>query len=367
MQLLAWWSSVELKTFIVSDTIHTTLLPKNPLLLEDSSIPPPEPIYSCPSCQHWIAEGVLSCPDCQMLTYTEHLNRIGAAASQAEQEKNYLQASALWRSALKWMPQDAEQAELIRRHIATLEDEQKAADNKQARWKKRLGPLFPLFIAAVKLKSFIFLAFKMKFLLGFLTYFALYWALFGWKFALGFIASILVHELGHYYAVRRRGLRADLPVLLPGLGAYVRWFNEGLPLSQLAAIALAGPLWGLGAALACMGLYLRAHHPLWEALTYTGSLINLANLIPVLWFDGAQATYALNRLGRGLILISCIVLFALMHEGIFLFLAAGMAWRMFTPDVPEENSVGTLAGYLALLIALGALMYFAPDPGAIRR
>ena len=302
-----------------------------------------------------------------MLVYTQHLNQIGAAAATAESEGRVADARALWLSALPWLPEDSSQAEQVRQHIGTLEGRQSAEDARQAKWKKRLGPLFPLFVAVVKLKSFFFLIFKLKFLLGFIGYFGLYWALFGWKFALGFILSLLVHEMGHYVVIRRRGLKADLPVLLPGLGAYVRWYNDGLPLNELAWIALAGPVWGLGAAVACLGLFVWTHHPVFQALAYTGALINLVNLIPVFWFDGAQATYALNRLGRGLLLASCILFFGLMHEGVFLFLAAGMGWRMFTQDAPEENSVSTLTIYLALLIALGAFLYFVPDPGAIGR
>lgn len=349
------------------DYANSNALLPGAVTAEPAVIPPPEAIYSCPNCEHWIAEGVLACPDCGMLVYTQHLNSIGAAAARAEQEDRLADARELWLSALPWLPEDASQADQIRQHIASLEGHQQAVDDRQAKWKKRLGPLFPLFVAAVKLKSFFLLIFKLKFLLGFLGYFALYWALFGWKFALGFIAAILVHEMGHYVAVRRRGLRADLPVLLPGLGAYVRWYSEGITLPELAAIALAGPVWGLGAALACLGLFAWTHQPVFQALAYTGALINLVNLIPVLWFDGAQATYALNRLGRGLLLVSCVLFFGLMHEGVFLFLAAGMAWRMFTPDAPQENSVRTLTVYLALLIALGAFLYFVPDPGAIGR
>jgi Zn-dependent protease len=339
----------------------------NPTVYTPEAIPPPEPVYSCPSCQHWIADGVLACPDCGTLVYAAHLNRVGAAAARAEADGKLAEAYQLWAGALEWLPADAAQADQIRQHMDTLTGRQQAESNRQSKWKKRLGPLFPIFVFAAKFKSAIFILFKMKFLLGFLGYFGLYWALFGWKFALGFTLSILVHELGHYVAVRRRGLKADLPMFLPGLGAYVRWFHQGMRLDQLAAIALAGPLWGLGAAVACMGLFFWTHLPVFEALAYTGAWVNLLNLIPVLGLDGAQATYALNRLGRGLILASCVVLFFLMHEGVFLFIGAGMTWRMFTNDAPEENSVGTLAGYLALLIVLGAFLYFVPDPGAIGR
>lgn len=345
----------------------STATTANPTVIEPQAIPAPEPVYSCPNCRHWISEGVLACPDCQTLVYSQHLNRIGAAAAAAENEGKLIEARELWQSALDWMPGDARQAGQIRQHMAALTDRLQAQDNRTAQWKKRLGPLAPIALGIAKFKSALFLLFKMKFLLGFLGYFGLYWALFGWKFALGFTISIFVHEMGHYVAVRRRGLKADLPMFLPGLGAYVRWYAQGMKLDQLAAIALAGPLWGMGAAVACLGLFFWTHNPLFEALAYTGAWVNLINLIPVLGLDGAQATYALNRLGRGLILASCVVLFALMREGVFLFIGAGMTWRMFTNDAPEENSVGTLAGYLALLIALGAFLYFVPDPGHLGR
>ena len=349
---------------MLTETNPATIVPAQQSV---ASIPPPEQIFSCPSCQHWIADGVLACPDCGTLVYAQHLNTIGAAAAGAEAEGRLVDARALWQSALQWLPADASQADQIRAHIATLSGREHAEEERQSKWKKRLGPLFPIFVLAAKLKSAFFLIFKLKFLLGFVGYFGLYWALFGWKFAIGFVLSILIHEAGHYVAVRRRGLKADLPVLLPGLGAYVRWYNEGLPLADLASIALAGPIFGLGAAFACLGLFLWTHHPVFEALAYTGALINLFNLLPVFWLDGAQAALALNRLGRGLILATCILLFALMREGVFLLLGAGAAWKLFTPDAPEENSIRTLTVYVGLLIVLGGFLYLLPDPGAVRR
>lgn len=326
-------------------------------------IPPPEPVYSCPACSHWIAEGLLACPDCHTLLYGLHLHRIGSSAAQAEQEGRLPEARELWNSALAWLPGDAPQAQQIRDHMESLNRRVIAQDTQKAKWKKRLGPLAPVVFAAAKLKTLLFALFKLKFLLGFAGFFALYWAIYGWKFALGFSISILIHEFGHYVAVRRRGLKADLPMFLPGLGAYVRWYSQGMQLGQLAAIALAGPVWGLGTALACLGLYAWTHGPVFLALAFAGAWVNLLNLIPVLGLDGAQATYALDRLSRGLILASCIVLFILMHEGVFLFIAAGMGWRMFTRDVPEHNSSATLVGFLALLFALGAFLYFVHDPG----
>ncbi len=330
-------------------------------------IPAPEPVYSCPQCSYWIPEGTLACPDCHTLIYGEHLNRVAAAATRAEGEHRRLEARELWREALAWLPADARQGAQIRQHLTALDGEQQAEDDRTARWKKRLGPLAPIGLALLKFKSAFFLLFKLKFLLGFVGFFGLYWALYGWKFALGFTLSILVHEMGHYFAVRRRGLKADLPMFLPGLGAYVRWYNQGMPLGVLAEIALFGPLFGLGAALISIALFVGTKQPVFEAVAYVGAWVNLINLIPVLGLDGAQATYALNRLQRGLLLAACILLFALLPAGVFVFLAAGMPFRMFTNDPPEQESTGTLVGYLLLLFALGAFLYVIPDPGRFAR
>ena len=335
--------------------------------MEAVELPPdPAPIYNCPQCSHWLRDGTLICPDCGNLVYKHHVAGLAQAAQGLEQEKRWPEARTVWNAALVWLPSDAPQSIALRQRIAAIDARDVAEKEKAARWVKRLGPLAPILVLLGKLKGILFLLFKLKFLLSFLTFFGLYWALFGWKFALGFTLSILVHEMGHYYAVKRRGLKADLPVFLPGLGAYVRWYAMGIPLDGLASIALAGPLFGLAAALVCLGLFYTTHQPVMLALAHTGAFINLLNLIPVLGLDGAQATYALSKLQRGLLLAATLVLFAVMHEGIFLFLAAGMAWRLYTKDEPGHPSSKTMVYYLLLLFALGAFLFIVP-PGTIGR
>ena len=330
------------------------------------SIPAPDPVYNCARCSHYLQPGSLACPECQTLAYGPHLNQLAASAALAEKEGNLPHARERWTEALTWLPADAHQANQIHQHLATLDTQQKTADDKRARWTKKLGPFAPILLGAAKFKSAFFLLFKLKFLLGFVSFFGLYWVLFGWRFAAGFMLAILIHEMGHYIAVRSRGLKADLPAFAFGR-AYVRWYNEGLSLAAIASIALAGPLAGLLAALAFGGLYLWTHLQIFSALTYASAWLNLFNMIPVFNFDGAQATYALDRLQRGLLLAACIILFALMHEAVFLFIGAGMTYRLFTRDVPEKGSPATLAGYLGMFFALGAVLYFVPNSGVLAR
>jgi Zn-dependent protease len=339
--------------------------------------PPPE-IHNCPSCSHWLAEGTLACPDCQTLTYGRYLRDLAGTAHQFEQQGKWVEARERWHSTLKWVPEGTEQATGIQQHIAQIDSRLKADEDRKAKWTKRLGPFAPIALFLLKIKTALLLLFKLKFLLGILGFFGIYWALFGWKFALGFTLCLFVHEMGHYVAVKRRGLKADLPIFFPGLGAYVRWYNQGVSMDQLAAIALAGPLYGLAAALACLAIAWGTHGRvslLFLVLANVGAWINLFNLVPLLGLDGAQATYALSRVQRGLIALTCLLFFGLtlnaeMNSGwdnshiqwVFLFVGLGMLWRCFTNDEPEKPHTGTMIYFLALILVLGFLIYLTPVP-----
>src|SRR3979409_269437 len=69
-----------------------------------------------------------------------------------------------------------------------------------------------------------------------------YTLIWGWKFALGLIVLIFVHEMGHFLEASRERLNPSWPVFVPFLGAYVR-HTRGNPW-QTARVALAGPILG---------------------------------------------------------------------------------------------------------------------------
>ena len=76
-----------------------------------------------------------------------------------------------------------------------------------------------------------------------------YTLIWGWKFALGVIVLIFVHEMGHFLEASRERLHPSWPVFIPFLGAYVK-HTRGNPW-QTARVAIAGPILGGLAALAC--------------------------------------------------------------------------------------------------------------------
>jgi Zn-dependent protease len=126
--------------------------------------------------------------------------------------------------------------------------------------------------------------------------YALIW---GWRFAVGFVLLILIHELGHYVEARRQGLRPSLPVFIPFLGAYVAIKDAQIGPWRHAMISIAGPVaGGLGAAAVWAAGDMTDSNFL-RALAYVGFLLNLFNLIPIGILDGGQLlrSYRYLRLG----------------------------------------------------------------------
>ena len=83
-----------------------------------------------------------------------------------------------------------------------------------------------------------------------LAAFSVYWTVFGGWFALGLVLSIYIHEMGHVAALMRYGVKASAPLFLPGIGAVIRLKQGFIDPRQDARVGLAGPIWGLFAAVA---------------------------------------------------------------------------------------------------------------------
>jgi Zn-dependent protease len=158
--------------------------------------------------------------------------------------------------------------------------------------------LAPLAVAVGVLVKFG--AFALKFFGIFLAVggYALIW---GWRFAIGVVLLIGVHELGHYVEAKRAGLDPQLPVFIPFLGAYVALRNVRFDPWVNARVSLAGPVaGGLGAA-ACLVAAVVMDSDLLRALAYAGFLLNLINLAPIGILDGGHVlrSWRILRAGGG--------------------------------------------------------------------
>jgi Zn-dependent protease len=320
----------------------------------------------CVRCQTELNLGQLSCPQCHALVHAAELEALAQHAQICEQKNDFAAAHASWARALTLLPADASQAEWVTNHLRELKAAMDAtaaqAHEQKNKWAKRLGPLAPLALILIKGKSLLLVLFKLKFLFSFLSFFGLYAMMLGWRYGLGLAISILIHEMGHYFDIKRRGLPAEMPVFLPGLGAYVRWSALGVSRRQMAQVSLAGPLAGWIAAACCTLLYFQTSDPLWAALARTGAFINVLNLVPVWMLDGAKAVAAMGKVERAALLAATLCAFAWTHEMIFLGVAAGLVWRLFTKDLPEHDDWGTWLYFVALLVALAAVLHAVPAP-----
>ena len=314
----------------------------------------------CKTCGLDLGLGALVCPQCHALVYSEELTILSLRANQLESDGDIAGALSEWRRSLPMLPAHVNQAEWVREHIRKLDLAAVAAPPPQKNaWARKLGPLAPIAVFLAKAKWLLTL-FKFKFLFSLGAFFALYWTLWGWKFGLGFAICILIHEMGHYIDIRRRGLPADMPVFLPGFGAYVRWQAMGISLETRAAVSLAGPFAGALAAYFCLLAFQRTGDTFWAGLARAGAWLNLMNLIPIWVLDGGGAIRALDSLGRWSVIIAALLLALLFQEGVFLLIAGGAIWRLFTKDLPPLPSLRISAYYIALLLSLGAILRYVP-------
>jgi len=199
---------------------------------------------------------------------------------------------------------------------------------------------------------------KLNTLLSMLVSIGFYWALYGWKFGLGFVLSIYVHEMGHVMALARYGIPASAPMFIPGLGAFVRLKAYPASAGEDARVGLAGPLWGLGAALACMGIGVITDSGLFTALAKVGAWINVFNLIPVWQLDGSRGFRALTRHHRILIAGLAGLLWFWTSETMLIIVALVSVWRCFTNDAPEQQDNVVFFQFAGLLGALSGVYYF---------
>jgi|HigsolmetaAR201D_1030396.scaffolds.fasta_scaffold02521_5 Zn-dependent proteases len=164
---------------------------------------------------------------------------------------------------------------------------------------ERVGaPLAGLAILLVtKGKALLLLLPKLKILTtsaSMLVSIAAYALIWGWPFAVGFVALLFLHEMGHVIQLRREGVQASAPMFIPFLGAVIAAKSMGKDAAAEARVGLAGPIFGSLASLVPLALWLATDNEFWQALAFVGFFLNLFNLLPVVPLDGGRAMAALS-------------------------------------------------------------------------
>ena len=227
----------------------------------------------------------------------------------------------------------------------------------------------------------------------------------GAPYALALLTILGIHELGHYFTARRRGIQVSLPYFIPApgylgtFGAFIRM--QGIVRDRAAYfnVAIAGPLAGFVAALVALVIGLRgeatAPHggivPASSALFagvyslvaggslresvvlgplafagYLGLVVTALNLAPIGQLDGGHIAYALLGRRRAQVLattvIGLMVIAGFLYGGHWLMwgvIAWLIAGRSHPAALDEARPVGAgraLLGGLALLILLAIVL-----------
>jgi Zn-dependent protease len=166
-----------------------------------------------------------------------------------------------------------------------------------SRARRLLGPLFVAGALALNFgKAALLVLPKLKVLTTagtMLASVAAYSLIWGWKFAAGFVALLFIHEMGHFFQMRREGVKPTWMVFVPFLGAAVGARSLGDNALSEARIGLAGPIVGSLAAAALIPVGVATGDDFWRALAFTGFLLNLFNLLPIVPLDGGRAMAAM--------------------------------------------------------------------------
>jgi Zn-dependent protease len=250
-------------------------------------------------------------------------------------------------------------------------------------WKRAGGVLAVLGVLALKfgakLKALLLLLPKLKILTtsgSMLVSVGAYALIWGWKFALGFVLLLFVHEMGHVLQLRREGIKASAPMFIPFLGAFVAMKELPKDAAAEARVGLAGPVLGSLACLVPWAIYGATGNELFLALTFTGFLINLFNLLPVLPLDGGRAMAALSPwmwlIGfAGLIALTFVAPNPILL--LVLLLGGFETWRRFqqrkTPEAKRYSQVsrGWRVAIAVTYIGLAALLGIGMDVTHVER
>jgi Zn-dependent protease len=163
--------------------------------------------------------------------------------------------------------------------------------------RKLWAPLAAVGLLFWKFKFVLVAVFKFKLFTvagSMLVSIAAYSLLWGWRFAVGIVLLLLVHELGHVFELRRQGIPASAPLFIPFLGAFVGMKQLPDNAWKEAQVALAGPILGSIGAAAVWGYAEATDSELLLALAFTGFFLNLFNLLPIVPLDGGRAVAALH-------------------------------------------------------------------------
>jgi|CXWL01.1.fsa_nt_gi Zn-dependent protease len=330
----------------------------------------------CPGCGTEYGATAVVCPRCHRLVHGEELRRLGGLAEAAREKGDRDTERGIWGQALPLLPPGSRQLEAIEKRIAEHNEGARAKvepPRALPSWAKAGGALTGIALVLWKAKGVLVLVgSKLKFLgagltkgstmFSFLASWGVYWTLWGWRYALGFLAAMYIHEMGHVAALRRFGIPASAPMFVPGLGAFVRMNQHPKSVGEDARIGLAGPEWGLGAVVAAYAAYWATSAPIWAAIGYSAAFLNLFNLLPIWQLDGGRGFAALTRAERLVVTATLGLSWWATQEGVLGLIGVVALYQALFSDRPERGDSPVLLRFVGLILAFSGVLILGRPP-----
>ena len=188
--------------------------------------------------------------------------------------------------------------------------------------------------------------------------------------AVGVVALIFVHELGHVIAAKIRGISFTMPSFTP-FGAYV--MTSPSSITDEAYTKLGGPIVGGLASLAVLGLGWVFASPVMVQVGTVSVFLNLFNLIPLDPFDGGGIAQVFGRWTVVPGVVAFIYFFLVLTSGnpinmLFAGMIGFQAYQAYQQRIYHRQSrpsyfvstTGTKAGvallYVGTLLVLGYVL-----------
>jgi len=180
--------------------------------------------------------------------------------------------------------------------------QQDPPEKKKSRWGwlTSFGGLWLIFKAskiwAIIKGALIFLKFG-KFLttgLSMMLMIVTYTYIYGWKYAIGIVLLLFIHEMGHLTASRRLGIDTSLPMFIPFIGAIIQMREAPKDAKTESIVGISGPIFGAIGAFVCLSLGQLFNWELLLALAYFGFVLTVFNLIPAHPLDGGRIVTAIS-------------------------------------------------------------------------
>ena len=372
-------------------------------------------LVQCERCGSFLAPGSVVCPNCGALVWRVELQRLAEEAQRLEQLGNLPAAAMTWQRALSLLPPQSQQYHHIYHHVGALAAAMgypvappayapAAAYGHPAPGYAQPpvalappGPKPPDTWPVAILKT------GGSMLISMVIYWFLFVGLFAdpsgapldgrivsfaFYFALGFVVLILVHELGHSWAMWHYKLSASPPIFYPLIGAVIN-LRQAPPDARVeAVVGIGGPLLGSVGALICLAIYLAVPGAietkppnvkfLFLMLTAYGAFLNLFNLLPIPPLDGGRVAAAISP---GMWVFGIVALLGWVGwdlyrdrgPGIIKILILLFAWpRVVTTlrrgwkgsayyTVSRRATLSIAALYLGLAVVLAGVFFYADD------